>query len=67
MQLGCSESSSSSLSVNIYSDNTCETKSEVEGYDDSNIDISEIQIRIDNSANIFTWNITIVQIITGIF
>jgi len=55
VQLGCSDSSSSSLSVNIYSDNTCETKSEVEGYDDSNIDVSEIQVPFKSCQACVVW------------
>jgi hypothetical protein len=44
LQIGCTDGSSQSLSVNIYSDNTCTTRSVVEGYDDANIDVSEIQV-----------------------
>ena len=44
VQLGCTDGTSQSLSVNIYQDNTCETRSVVDGYDDSNIDVSEIQV-----------------------
>lgn len=45
VQLGCTDGTSQSISVNIYTDNTCETKSTVGGYDDANIDVSEIQVR----------------------
>lgn len=44
VQVGCADDSSQSLAVNIYSDNTCTTRSSVDGYDDSNIDVSEIQV-----------------------
>lgn len=46
LQIGCTDGTTQSLSVNIYSDNTCTTRSVVEGYDDANIDVSEIQVRI---------------------
>ena len=45
LQMGCSDSTSQSIAVNIYSDNTCTTRSSVDGYDDANIDLSEVQVR----------------------
>ena len=45
LQMGCTDGTSQSISVNIYTDNTCTTRSEVDGYDDANIDVSEIQVR----------------------
>jgi hypothetical protein len=45
LQMGCSDGTSQSIAVNIYSDNTCTTRSSVDGYDDANIDVSEIQVR----------------------
>ena len=44
LKLGCADGTSQSLAVNIYSDNTCTTKSSIDGYDDSNIDVSGIQV-----------------------
>jgi len=44
LQIGCSDGNGLSISVNIYEDNTCTTRSVVEGYDDANIDVSEIQV-----------------------
>ena len=44
LQLGCADGTSQALSVNIYSDNTCTTRSSVDGYDDSNIDTSELEV-----------------------
>eukprot|EP00568_Trieres_chinensis_P002281 CAMPEP_0183294066 /NCGR_PEP_ID=MMETSP0160_2-20130417/2531_1 /TAXON_ID=2839 ORGANISM="Odontella Sinensis, Strain Grunow 1884" /NCGR_SAMPLE_ID=MMETSP0160_2 /ASSEMBLY_ACC=CAM_ASM_000250 /LENGTH=368 /DNA_ID=CAMNT_0025455299 /DNA_START=41 /DNA_END=1147 /DNA_ORIENTATION=+ len=44
VQLGCSDSSSKALAVNIYSDNGCETQDVVDGWDDSNIDVSGLEI-----------------------
>lgn len=44
VQLGCTDGTSQSISVNIYTDNTCETKSTVNGYDDANIDVSELKV-----------------------
>lgn len=43
-QVGCTDGTSQSLSINIYSDNTCTTRSLENGYDDSAIDASEIQV-----------------------
>ncbi|KAL3922569.1 MAG: hypothetical protein SGILL_002134 [Bacillariaceae sp.] len=43
LQIGCTDGSSQSISVNIYEDNTCTTRSTIDGYDDANIDVSEIQ------------------------
>jgi hypothetical protein len=44
LQIGCTDGTSQSISVNIYKDNTCTTRSVVDGYDDANIDVSEIQV-----------------------
>lgn len=44
-QLGCADGTTQALAVNIYSDNTCTTRSLVDGYDDSNIDVSSLQVR----------------------
>jgi hypothetical protein len=45
-QLGCADGTTQALAVNIYSDNTCTTRSLVDGYDDSNIDVSALQVRV---------------------
>jgi hypothetical protein len=45
MQLGCADGTSQALAVNIYTDNTCTNRSIVEGYDDSNIDVSALKVR----------------------
>jgi hypothetical protein len=51
LQMGCSDSSSQALAVNIYSDNTCTTRSTADGsHDDANIDVSEIQVSRDLSV-----------------
>jgi hypothetical protein len=44
-QLGCADGTSQALAVNIYSDNTCTNRSIVQGYDDSNIDVSALKVR----------------------
>lgn len=44
MQLGCADDSTQSLAVNIYKDNECTKRSTVDGYDDSTIDVSSIQV-----------------------
>ena len=51
LQLGCTDGTSQSISVNIYQDNTCETRSTVDGYDDSNIDVSEIKVSTRNVSS----------------
>jgi hypothetical protein len=43
-QVGCSDGTSQSLSINIYTDNTCTTRFLEDGYDDSAVDASEIQV-----------------------
>lgn len=44
LQMGCTDGNSLSLSVNIYEDNTCTKRSTVGGFDDANIDVSEIKV-----------------------
>lgn len=45
VQLGCTDGTSQSLSVNIYNDNTCTTSDKsATGFDDSNIDVSDLQV-----------------------
>ena len=39
LQMGCSDATSQALAVNIYSDNTCTTRSSVGGSDDANVDV----------------------------
>lgn len=39
LQLGCSDDDSSSLAVNIYSDAQCTEPSEMNGYDDANVEV----------------------------
>lgn len=43
-QIGCTDGTSQSLSVNIYTDNTCTTRFAEDGFDDANIDVSDIQV-----------------------
>ena len=45
MQLGCADDTTQSIAINIYQDNQCTKRSVVDGYDDSTIDVSEIQVR----------------------
>jgi hypothetical protein len=52
LQIGCTDGNSLSISVNIYSDNTCTTRSVVDGYDDANIDVSEIQVSSKESNTV---------------
>lgn len=55
VQLGCADDNSQSLAVNIYTDNTCETRSTVDGNDDANIDLSEIVIPYKKCKLCVVW------------
>lgn len=55
LQIGCSDGNNLSISVNIYSDNTCTTRSVVDGYDDANIDVSEIQLPFKHCQSCVMW------------
>eukprot|EP00980_Cylindrotheca_fusiformis_P028672 scaffold22634_cov123-Cylindrotheca_fusiformis.AAC.19 len=55
LQMGCSDSTSQSIAVNIYTDNTCTTRSTVDGYDDANIDVSDIQIPFKKCQACVMW------------
>ena len=55
LQMGCTDGTSQSVSVNIYSDNTCTTRSVVDGYDDANIDVSEIQLPFKKCSACVMW------------
>lgn len=43
-QIGCADGVTQKLAVNIYSDNTCSKKSTVDGFDDSVIDVSALNV-----------------------
>lgn len=47
-QLGCADDTSQKLAVNIYEDNACSVRSVVDGYDDTNIDVSKVQVSHDS-------------------
>jgi len=55
VQLGCTDGTSQSLSVNIYEDNTCEKRSTVDGFDDSNIDVSDLQLPFKSCQACVVW------------
>lgn len=55
LQIGCTDGDSQSVSVNIYTDNTCTTRSVVDGSDDSNIDVSEIQLPFKHCQSCVMW------------
>mmetsp|Transcript_9552 Transcript_9552/g.20653 ORF Transcript_9552/g.20653 Transcript_9552/m.20653 type:complete len:410 (+) Transcript_9552:186-1415(+) len=55
LKIGCSDSNALSIAVNIYDDNTCTIKSTVEGYDDANIDVSEIQLPFKHCQSCVMW------------
>lgn len=59
VQLGCTDGTSQSISVNIYSDNTCETRDLSNGFDDSTIDVSDIQVRPWQNNNYLILNASI--------
>lgn len=56
MQLGCADVSVEKLVVNIYEDSSCTKRSKVDGYDDSNIDVSEIQVRFLELSSVSFYN-----------
>lgn len=55
VQIGCDDTDSQKLAVNIYSDNTCETRSLVDGYDDANIDVSDLQLPFKQCQACVVW------------
>lgn len=56
LQMGCADDNSLSIAVNIYEDNTCTTRSSaVDGYDDANIDVSEIQLPFMHCQSCVMW------------
>lgn len=55
LQMGCSDSTSQSIAVNIYTDNTCTTRSSVQGMDDANVDVSEIQLPFQRCQACVMW------------
>lgn len=52
LQLGCADDTSQALAVNIYTDSSCTKRSQINGYDDSNIDVSKIQVRLQCSISL---------------
>ena len=50
LQMGCTDGTSQSLSVNIYSDNTCTSRDLENGLDDSNLDVSEVQVSLRSNC-----------------
>jgi hypothetical protein len=44
LQLGCADKTTQALAVNIYTDSSCTQRSVVNGYDDSTIDVSAIEV-----------------------
>lgn len=51
LQLGCADDTTQSLAVNFYSDNACTKRSVVDGYDDSTIDVSEVQVSASDACS----------------
>ncbi len=54
LQLGCSDTSSTTLAVNIYSDDQCTTASVVDGYDDSNLQV-DFSINFNKCTPCVIW------------
>ena len=48
LQLGCADSTTQSIAVNIYKDNTCQHRDTNDYGDDANIDISDIQVGLNH-------------------
>lgn len=55
VMIGCSDDDPHSLSVNIYSDATCDTRDYENGMDDANIDVSDLQIPFHSCQACVTW------------
>ena len=58
LQIGCADDNPLSIAVNIYEDNTCTTRSQLDGnygYDDANIDVSEIQLPFKHCQSCVMW------------
>lgn len=54
-QFGCADDSNTALAINIYEDNKCTKRSLTNGYDDSNLDVSAIQINFRKCKNCVQW------------
>mmetsp|Transcript_29700 Transcript_29700/g.49019 ORF Transcript_29700/g.49019 Transcript_29700/m.49019 type:complete len:418 (+) Transcript_29700:193-1446(+) len=54
-QLGCTDGTSLSLSVNIYTDNECTIRNEENGSDDASIDVSDIQLPFKKCQACVNW------------
>ncbi|KAL7567318.1 hypothetical protein ACA910_015692 [Epithemia clementina (nom. ined.)] len=56
LQLGCADNTTKSIAVNVYKDNTCETRAPNSyGTDDANFDISEIQVKFKKCQACVNW------------
>lgn len=55
VQLGCSDSTSQALSLNIYKDNTCTERDSRNGYDDANADVSALQLPFKKCQACVNW------------
>lgn len=55
VKVGCTDGTSQSISVNIYKDNTCETRDTVNGSDDANIDASDLQLPFKQCQQCVNW------------
>jgi len=63
-QVGCADGTSQALAVNIYEDNACTTRSVVDGFDDSNIDVSSIQVRTNAAGETLSGGLSVSLLIT---
>jgi len=56
LQIGCSDDDALSIAVNLYEDNTCTTRVTTnDGYDDTNIDVSEINLPFKHCQSCVMW------------
>lgn len=53
MQLGCADGATGQIAVNIYEDNACTVRSAVDGSDDANFDVSDLQVRKQSNKALF--------------
>jgi hypothetical protein len=57
LQLGCADDTTQNLAVNIYKDDQCTKRSSPEGYDDSTIDVSELEVGTTLAATLYFFSL----------
>jgi len=55
LMAGCADGDSKAIAANIYSDDACQNRSAVDGSDDTNVDMSEVQIPFGSCKACVAW------------